>query len=50
MNTGFEETWEKAFFDFLIQFEFAEIFTAQGAPLVSLTTVANGKNLQVEKF
>jgi hypothetical protein len=29
---------------------FAEIFAAQGAPPVSLTPVANGKNLQAEKF
>ncbi len=27
-----------------------EIFSAQGAPPVSLTPVANGKNLQPEKF
>ncbi len=27
---------------------FAEIFTAQGAPPVSVTPVANGKNLQSE--
>ncbi len=33
-----------------IFFLFAEIFGAQGAPPVSLTTVANGKNLQSEKF
>ncbi len=26
--------------------KFAEIFAAQGAPWVSLTPVANGKNLQ----
>jgi hypothetical protein len=31
-------------------FKFAEIFAAQGAPPVSLTPVANGKNLQIEKF
>jgi hypothetical protein len=31
-------------------FKFAEIFAAQGAPPVSLTPVANGKNLQSEKF
>ncbi len=30
--------------------KFAEIFAAQGAPPVSLTTVANEKNLQSEKF
>jgi hypothetical protein len=32
--------------------KFAEIFAAQGVPpvSVSLTTVANGKNLQSEKF
>ncbi len=30
--------------------KFAEIFAAQGAPPVSLTPVANGKNLQTEKF
>jgi hypothetical protein len=30
--------------------KFADIFAAQGAPLVSLTPVANGKNLQSEKF
>ena len=30
--------------------KFAEIFAAQGAPLVLLTPVANGKNLQPEKF
>jgi hypothetical protein len=30
--------------------EFAEIFAAQGAPPVSTTIVANGKNLQSEKF
>ncbi len=30
--------------------KFAEIFAAQGAPPVSLTPVANGKNLQSEKF
>jgi hypothetical protein len=30
--------------------KFAEIFAAQGAPQVSLTLVANGKNLQAEKF
>jgi hypothetical protein len=33
-----------------ISFPQAEIFTAEGAPLVSLTPVANGKNLQSEKF
>ncbi len=33
-----------------ISFKFAEIFTAKGAPPVSLITVANGKNLQSEKF
>ncbi len=33
-----------------ISFFQAEIFTAEGAPLVSLTPVANGKNLQSEKF
>jgi hypothetical protein len=30
--------------------KFAEIFAAQGAPPVSLKPVANGKNLQSEKF
>jgi hypothetical protein len=30
--------------------KFAEIFAAQGAPPVSLTPVANGKNLQSEEF
>ncbi len=30
--------------------KFAEIFAARGAPLVSTTPVANGKNLQAEKF
>jgi hypothetical protein len=30
--------------------KFAEIFAAQGAPPVSLTPVANGKNLQSKKF
>ncbi len=30
--------------------KFAEIFTDQGAPPVSLTLVANGKNLHSEKF
>jgi hypothetical protein len=30
--------------------KFAEIFAAQGAPPVSLRPVANGKNLQSEKF
>jgi hypothetical protein len=30
--------------------KFAEIFAAQGAPPVSTTPVANGKNLQAEKF
>ncbi len=30
--------------------KFAEIFAAQGAPPVSMTPVANGKNLQAEKF
>jgi hypothetical protein len=30
--------------------KFAEIFAAQGAPPVSLPPVANGKNLQSEKF
>jgi hypothetical protein len=30
--------------------KFAEIFAAQGAPPVSLTPVANEKNLQPEKF
>jgi hypothetical protein len=30
--------------------KFVEIFAAQGAPQASLTTVANGKNLQSEKF
>jgi hypothetical protein len=30
--------------------KFAEIFAAQGAPLVSITPVANGKNLQSENF
>ncbi len=30
--------------------KFAEIFAAQGLPPVSLTPVANGKNLQLEKF
>jgi hypothetical protein len=30
--------------------KFAEIFAAQGAPPVSLTPMANGKNLQTEKF
>jgi hypothetical protein len=29
---------------------FRDIFTAQGAPPVSLTPVPNGKNLQSEKF
>jgi hypothetical protein len=29
--------------------KFNEIFPAQGAPIVSLTPVANGKNLQSEK-
>jgi hypothetical protein len=29
---------------------FAEIFAAQDAPPVSLTPVANGKNLKSEKF
>jgi hypothetical protein len=30
--------------------KFAEIFAAQDAPPVPLTPVANGKNLQSEKF
>ncbi len=30
--------------------KFAEIFTAQGVPQVSLSLVANGKNLESEKF
>ncbi len=30
--------------------KFAEIFVAQGLPPVLLTPVANGKNLQAEKF
>jgi hypothetical protein len=30
--------------------KFAEIVAAQGAPPVSTTPVANGKNLQSEKF
>jgi hypothetical protein len=30
--------------------KFAEIFAAQGAPPMSLTPVANEKNLQSEKF
>jgi hypothetical protein len=30
--------------------KFMEIFAAQSAPLVLLTPVANGKNLQSEKF
>jgi hypothetical protein len=30
--------------------KFAGIFAAQGAPPVSTTPVANGKNLQAEKF
>jgi hypothetical protein len=30
--------------------KFTEIFAAQGAPPVSLTPVAIGKNLQSEKF
>ncbi len=30
--------------------KFAEMFAAQGLPLVSTTPVANGKNLQAEKF
>jgi hypothetical protein len=30
--------------------KFAEIFAAQGLPPVSTTQVANGKNLQSEKF
>jgi hypothetical protein len=30
--------------------KFAEIFVAQGLPPVSTTPVANGKNLQAEKF
>jgi hypothetical protein len=30
--------------------KFAEIFAAQGLPPVSTTPVANGKNLQSEKF
>jgi hypothetical protein len=34
----------RAVFEFFQNF--TEIFTAQGAPLVSLTPVANGKNLQ----
>jgi len=38
----------RAVFEFVRNF--TEIFTAQGAPLVSLTLVANGKNLQSEKF
>jgi hypothetical protein len=33
-----------------ISFPQAEIFTAEGAPLVALTPVANGKNLQSEIF
>ncbi len=33
-----------------ISFPQAEIFTTEGAQLVSLTPVANGKNLQSEKF
>jgi hypothetical protein len=37
-----------AFSNFLRKF--AEIFAAQGAPPVSTTPVANGKNLQAEKF
>ena len=35
---------------FRILSKFAEIFAAQGAPPVSLTTVANGKNLPSKKF
>jgi hypothetical protein len=31
-------------------FQFAKIFAAQDAPPVSLTPVANGKNLQSENF
>jgi hypothetical protein len=34
----------------LFFWKFAEIFAAQGAPQVSLTPVAYGKNLQSEKF
>jgi hypothetical protein len=30
--------------------KFTEIFAAQGAPPLSLTPVAYGKNLQLEKF
>jgi hypothetical protein len=30
--------------------KFAEIFAAQGAPQMSTTLMANGKNLQTEKF
>jgi hypothetical protein len=30
--------------------KFSEIFAAQSLPLVSTTQVANGKNLQSEKF
>jgi hypothetical protein len=35
-------------FDFFRKF--AEIFATQGLPPMSLTPVANGKNLQSEKF
>jgi hypothetical protein len=35
---------------FRIFSKFTETFAVQGAPLVSLTPVANGKNLQSEKF
>ncbi len=35
---------------FQIFWKFAEIFAAQGAPPLSLTPVANAKNLQSEKF
>jgi hypothetical protein len=35
---------------FMFCLKFAEIFTAQDAPPVSLSPVANGKKLQSEKF
>jgi hypothetical protein len=43
-------TWVYLYGHFDFFRKFAEIFAAQGAPLVSMTPVANGKNLQAEKF
>jgi hypothetical protein len=42
--TSFPQLYHLVCFDFFLKF--AEIFAAQGAPPVSLTPVANGKNLQ----